>query len=217
VETVPVDVAVFLVDIVNVGEDVDVLLTVLDGENVIVNLGVPDNKVVDVWLFVTIELTVIVGVAELVLLPTRLLESDGLAVVVFELAIVAVSVTDRGPDFDSCGLTETLAEEVGVLELCIERDIVGLVDGDLELRDEYDIVGVPVDVFVFEILAVPVLEDVVVLDILVEPVEVFVINVELVENGDDEELLLAPKVRVAVLVLVAVFDETPVCVDWKDG
>ena len=47
-ETVPVDVAVFLVDIVNVGEDVDVLLTVLDGENVIVNLGVPDNKVVDV-------------------------------------------------------------------------------------------------------------------------------------------------------------------------
>jgi len=90
---------------------------------------------------------------------------------------------------------------------------VGLVDGDLELRDEYDIVGVPVDVFVFEILAVPVLEDVVVLDILVEPVDVLVINVELVENGDDEELRLAPKVRVAVLVLVAVFDIRPVCVD----
>lgn len=73
-----------------------------------------------------------------------------------------------------------------------------------------------VDVFVDEILAVPVLDVVIVFVLVVEPVDVRLTNAELLVSGDDVDVRLVAVLLVDVRVPVDVFVDILVIVLGKD-
>ena len=154
-----------------------------------------------------------VGLDVIVFDPRPLAESVGEPEDVLEELIEPVPVLLNAIVYEITGLLEPDTDDVPVFDPLIVQVPEGLEEPDFDWRPLKDSVGLAVVVLEILIEDVPVLEPVIVLVELTEPVAVFEINAEYVWAGEEDELLE----RVALFVLDALFGPVLVVKAEADG